>query len=512
MKRVVDALLGIDFGTSNVKAAVYEPSGRVVSLALAGTPVVNEGPGRAVYPADRVWQTVAGVVRDAVSQLKQTTRIAAVATTSVGESVFPIDRDGEALAPALAWYDDRTQALTADWSSPEMAGPVFRISGVQVDGIYSAFKVLWFKREHSDLYARTRHWMPVGDYLNFRLCGNVAVCSSLASRTLLLDLSRREWSRDLMETFGLDQGQWPEVVTAGTRLGGVTRAAADATGLAPGTPVVAGGHDHICGALAAGAHVAGVVLDSMGTTEAIFTTLEAPPLGEEARRLGYSLGCHVAPDRYYAINGIVGAGGLHAWLRRTFWAGIEARRGCLRRAGPRAAASGEGARGLVVLPYFAGPGLAHPEPEIRGAILGLTLQHRAGDVARAVLEALTCEVRIMLQDLERLANSSITSLRLIGGASRNALWRRLKADITGCAVSLPELVEAGCLGSAMLAGLGVGLYRDADDAVRQVYRESEAEAPDAAAHARYEPIFARFLRLRGEAGRLGRRVQFESEE
>lgn len=505
-------LLGIDFGTSNVKAAVYDARGQARAVAACPTPVASERRGRAVYPPAEIRAAVVRVVRESLRALPPPRAIAGVATTSVGESVVPLDADGEPLAPALAWYDERTLPFARPWSAPEVAADLFRLTGLEVDSIFSAFKVMWFKQEHPELYRRVRHWLPVGDYVNFLLTGKAAVSSSLASRTMLLDLSRRRWSEDLMREFRLEPGQWPEVVDAGVPLGGVTRQAAEATGLAAGTPVVAGGHDHVCGALAVGVYEPGTVLDSMGTTEAIFAPLAQLPLSGQVRRRGYSLGCHVAPNRYYAINGILGSGGLVGWLRRAFWGAVDDDAEAFAQLERSAAASPEGARGVVVLPYFAGPGLAHPEPEIAGAILGLSLESCAGDVARAALEGLSFEVRILLEDLALLTGAPLHALRLIGGASRNALWRRLKADITGLALSTPQVVEAGCLGCALLAGLGTGLYRDVAHAVASVERPARQELPDLDAHRRYQAVFNRFLDLRTEAGPLGRRTRADAGE
>jgi len=250
--------------------------------------------------------------------------------------------------------------------------------------------------------------------------------------------------------------------------------------------------------------VPGVVLDSMGTTEAIFTTLPRLPEGEAARRLGYSLGCHVVPGKYYAINGIIGSGGLLGWLRRNFWGHITDDAAAFLELERAAEVSGPGARGVVVLPYFAGPGLAHPEAEIRGAVLGLTLRHDAGDVARAALEGLCCEVRFMLEELARLVGTPTTGLRLIGGAGHNALWRRIKADLLGCPVVVPDVTEAGCLGAALLAGMGAGVYRDADETGARVARDGETTEPEPDAPERSLPWFQRFLRAREEAAGLGR--------
>lgn len=498
-------LLGIDFGSTNLKGVAYDTAGRVAARASARTPVTLEQAGQALYPPAEVWRAAAGVIRAIVSQLAQPAEIAGVAFTSLGESVVPLDRAGGELFPALAWFDERTRPVAQPWLDEALAANAYRITGQVMDYTFSAFKALWFCRQHPALAQKVRNWLPMADYLAFELTGTARISESLASRTMLLDLRRRAWSEELIAALGLDRDPWPEPVPGGDPLGTVTAAAAALTGLREGTPVFAGGHDHPCGALAAGVFAPGVVLDSMGTTEALATTVLVPPADPEMGKLAINVSCHAAPGRYCLIFSQWGAGSLYHWLGGVLAAG----------AAPEAAAdvdalaasSPPGARGVQVLPYFAGADPHLPAPEMKGMILGLNLGHSPADLARATLEGLCFEIRLMLADLERVAGTSLHELRLVGGNSAPRAWRRIKADATGRRIVVPELTEAGCQGAAILAGIGAGIYRDPADALARINQAGEAIEPDPERRAGYEQRYKQdFLPARRLAASWGRRA------
>ena len=472
-------LLGLDFGSTNVKCVAWDLHGNAVSTASCATPVANSA-GQFVYPAERSWETAAKAIRIVTAQIENPTDIAAMAVTSLGESVVPIDAEGKPLFAAVAWFDACTIPAFSEWDKKHEADSVFRVTGLQPNHILSAFKVLWLKRNHPEVYRRVIAWLPMADYVSYKLTGKAFVSSSLASRTMLFDLSSRAWSKERMEEFGLDAGQWPEVVDGGQLVGHVTASAAKQTGLVAGMPVVAGGHDHVCGALAAGAFKPGIVLNSMGTAEAIFATVASPPLDKPAIS-DYDFGCHVAKGLYYAIAGIIASGGLLRWCRNTFWGEIEDDNVAFRELERAAATSEPGARGVRVVPSF---------DDSCGEILGLSLTHTSGDIARAVMEGLSYKFRKKLTLLQQLSGQRETDIRLVGGGARIRLWRQIKADVTGRDLQVPQFVEAGCLGAALLAGIGVGVFQDESEAVNSVYAVEETVRPNSERHALYDKYYS----------------------
>ncbi|HEX9370562.1 MAG TPA: FGGY family carbohydrate kinase, partial [Roseiflexaceae bacterium] len=294
-------LLGVDVGTTNCKAQVFDTAGRPCASGRAPTLTRQPRPGRAEYDPEELWQTVVAVVRQALGQVDPA-RVRGVAVASMAEGGLLLDAAGRPLHPIIAWYDSRSDPQYRWWLDHVGADTFFPIAGNRPNPIFGVFKLMWLRDQAPQIYAAAARWLHVADYVAFRLCGAQATDYSLATRTMLLDLPHRRWSGELIAAAGLRADLLPEVVPAGTRIGVVTVAAAEATGLPPGIAVGNGGHDHPCGALAAGAREEGIGLDSMGTAEPAFLPLDALRLDPQLAASRSSFGAHVARGRYYAAR------------------------------------------------------------------------------------------------------------------------------------------------------------------------------------------------------------------
>jgi xylulokinase len=331
---------------------------------------------------------------------------------------------------------------------------------------------------------------------------------SLASRTLAYDLRRGAWSQEMLDAAGVPPSVMPELRPEGALVGRVTTEAASQTGLLQGTPTYVGGHDHIVGALGVGAYVAGMVMDSVGTTETeLFTVAQADALLDAADQ-AFCLGAHVVAGRYYLIGGILSAGSTLSWLANLLWEGEGSadRAQALTALTKAAAESPIGARGLYLLPHLTGAGAPDRDTLARGVLMGLGLEHTRADFARAALEGLAFEVRLLLDRLEPLTGQRIARVISVGGGARNALWNQVKADASGRHWAVPEHTEGVTLGAAVLAGLGAGVYANPDDAMRQLARPMQHVEPQPEAVAQYERIYAGIAeQLRPLAAEVGRR-------
>jgi xylulokinase len=297
----------------------------------------------------------------------------------------------------------------------------------------------------------------------------------MASRTMLFDLRARAWSRDLLGVARLPTNLLPPPLPSGEIAGRVTPEAARATGLMTGTPVMAGGHDHICAALAAGVIAPGPVLNSSGTADALLATSDAPAVGGLAARSGLCCGCHTARDRYYLLAGFV-SGGVVSWLCRTLVG--EDSPAALATLLAEAAAAEPGARGVAFLPDLSGSPPPERDPNSWGAWLGLRLEHTRGDLVRAVFEGLTLSLRRLMDVFIDTTGRTPDELRAVGGGSRNTWWLQLKADVLGLPVAVPSLSEFTARGAALLAGLGAGIYADDSAAAATSYRVSTRYEPE----------------------------------
>ncbi|MHB1294287.1 MAG: FGGY-family carbohydrate kinase [Anaerolineae bacterium] len=504
-------LLGVDLGTTNIKAVAYTVDGRPVAQASSPTPTTIEGVRQASQNPSELYGACAQAIRQVTAQLSPADTIIGLAMASVGEAGVPLDAHGQPVYPIIAWYDERPRPQAEQLAERVTEKTLYHISGLPMGHTFTLNKLLWLRACQPGVFSRLRAWLCISDYVAYRLTGERCMGYSLASRTLALDLRRRAWSEELLSLAGVDAAIFPPLQPEGSPVGRVSAEAARQTGLVEGTPVFVGGHDHVCGALAMGAFEPGRVLDSTGTTEAELVTLTdvAPHL--DAADLSFCLGCHVASGRYYALGSILGAGSMISWLADLLWPGAQADRGQAIQALTEAAAtSPRGAKGLYVLPHLAGAGSPDRDSLARGVFVGLTLSQGRADMARATLEGLAYELRWLWEALERFSGHPIEQVISAGGGARNTFWSQIKADVTGRPLTIPQHTEAVALGAAMLAGIGAGIYRDAQEAHRQVdvpAGEVQPQMEDSDFYAgRYHALMAQVRPLAAELGRRSGRL------
>ena len=472
-------LLGIDAGTTNCKALLFDETGQIAAAASAPTPLRRPQPGWAEHDADELWQVVAGLVRR-ITDTRPGLPIAGVAVASMAEAGVLVDAAGDALTPVIAWFDARPAAWCERWIATHGRDATYAIAGVAPRPIFGAFKLQWLRDQMPAAYRAAAHWLHVADYLAFRLCGVAATDYSLATRSMLLDQRARRWSDELIERAGLRRTLFAALQPSGTPLGSISAPAAAATGLAVGTPVGVGGHDHVCGALAAGVVAHGACLDSMGTAESAFVATEAPLLERLTAGAEVNLGSHVVRDRWYLMRGVSSAGASIAWAGRLLAGTAEPAHVTLERL---AGAAAPGAGGVVFLPRITGGE--------RGGFVGLSADTAAPQLARAVYEGLACEWRRCLGLHEAALGTTAGPITVIGGGARSTLWVQIKADVLGRPLWLPDVSESVALGAALLAGMAAGVYADAIVAMAQITRRGRTVEPDMAAHAMYDERYHR---------------------
>lgn len=305
-----DAFIGVDLGTTGIKAVAFDDNDAVVAAASLPTPTQSLPGGGGEYDADELWSVVAEVIRDVTDQLATTGhRAATVATASMGEAGVLLDGSGQPVGPIIAWFDPRTEPQAEWWAQTVGTDRTIGIAAVPPRAVFGAPKMLWTKIHTPEAWQAGRHWLNMADWIAYRLTGQMATDYSLASRTMLFDLANRRWSTELVEASGLDGSRLAPLAQSGARIGVVTGDAASQTGLTSGTPVGAGGQDHVCAALALGVTEPGMLLDSIGTAEAFFlVTAEVDTSGTLAEA-GIGQGAHVEPDRTYAMTGLQLGGG-----------------------------------------------------------------------------------------------------------------------------------------------------------------------------------------------------------
>lgn len=494
----MSCIMGIDLGTTRTKVGIFDPTGRAISLASAPTPTEREGES-ATHRPEELWDNVCSLIRKTCGDVDPS-RIRGVGVASVAEAGLPIDKAGKALYPIIAWFDPRTRRESEWWAKNVGARKVFSITGLFPQPIYSINKIMWLRDRESAVYRAMARWLCMTDFLVWKLTGIQATNFSIASRTMALDLSQHRWSEELLELAGVNASVFPTPHWSHEVVGEVTGRAASETGLPARTPVVAGGHDHICGSVAAGVIAPGAVLDSCGSVESLLVPLPRPETGQAWFEASFSQGCHAVRDTYYMM------GGIHTATLALDWAQDLLVRNRLHETPGReqpdrapdqafydagmteAASSPPGARGLFFVPHLRGSGPPVRDPLASGLLLGIRLSHTRGDIIRAVLEGLCYELRATLGAIESLAGQSFPELRCIGGGSRNKLWMQIKADVLGKRLLGSRSPDAACLGAALLAGLGTGVYRGLQE-ISAMDLWEERVNPSAEEHSFYERAF-----------------------
>ncbi|MCG8353253.1 MAG: carbohydrate kinase [Chloroflexales bacterium] len=491
-------LLGIDVGSTNCKAIVFDQYGQPVSVASLPTPTLHPCPGWAEYDPDALWQTVVRVIRQACAAVDPR-QIQGVAVASMGEAGAPLDAQGRPTYQSIAWYDSRTTPQDRWWREQFVNDVIFSISGLSPLPIYGINKLMWLRDNQPEAYAKTATWLHIADYIAFKLCGVPATDYSLGSRTMVMDLVRRRWSLPLLERAGIRADLWPELMPSGVKLGEVSAAAATETGLAAGTCVGVGGHDHVCGAFAVGVSAGDVCLDSIGTAEAVFCTLEQLQLDERVRRTGCALGAHVARDKYYILDGLWTAGASIEWAKNLFaWPGDQGDRYAAMEAAAANAATGS--MGVFFLPR-----LAAGE---RGGFVGLIGDADAGVMARAIYEGLAYEWRSCFESMVQPLALPIETIKVIGGGARCRLWLQIKANVLNRPLLVLDVAESVALGAALLAGIASGVYRDEAEAQQAVRHVEHLVTPDPARAAQYDRWYRNaYLHVAPALGALSQRIE-----
>ena len=512
-------LLGIDIGTTNLKANLYDVAGRRVAAAARPTMAERRHPRNpdwAEYSPAALWQATADNIREVVSQVPDAGQIRALAVVGMGEPIIPVDRNGDWLHPAICWFDRRTEPQAQWWREHFGARRVYEITGQPVSFFLSLNAMLWLREHEPEVFRRARRWLVVEDYVMFKLAGVYATDYSIASRTMGFDVHRKGWSEEIFAAAGLDPEAMAVPYPSGTAVGGVTPAAAALTGLAPGTVVATGGHDHGCTSLPANVLGPDSVLNSTGTADVMLGVLPEPRLSDAAHDAAIPVYPHPLPDRYQVMDCILfGATALDWYLDRFGGATRDraARTGSNVYELLLASAEQADARagGLLWLSNVRG---TPTDPAVRGAFLGIRESHTAGDFVRAILEGICYEVRSRIDEFERLFGAAVRRVVAVGGASRSPFWSQLRADVTGRTVEVLDTEEAASLGGAMLAGIAAGIYLDYDAAVQQVYRVRRRFVPEVSRQEQYEECYCRVYRrchaaLRTVDGELARIFQPE---
>ncbi len=456
----------------------------------------------------RDWWRACGI---AVKKALQKSDARAEEITCVGFSgqmhgAVLLDEAGEVVRPALIWCDQRTEKQSRELSEKFGTEKLIQLTCNPPLTNFTLTKILWVRENEPQLWARVRHIMLPKDYVRFRLTGDRAIDQADASGTLLLDVAKRAWSKEVLSGTGIEKSFLPALYESPEVCGKLNGEGAAATGLMVGTPVVAGAGDQAAGAVGLGIVRAGVVSATIGTSGVVFAATDRPALDPRGRLHTF---CHAIPGRWH-VMGVTQAAGLSLrWFRDTFGVGSVIRNadGLLEFV-PRsilsevpegvaldpkvfspvekdayeflsdeAATAPPGAAGLLWAPYLMGERTPHLDPNARGALVGITPSHRRAHIVRAILEGVAFSLKDSFSIFEEM-KVPVTRIRLSGGGARSPLWRQIQADVYAHEVELVAAEEGAAYGAAILAAVGAGQFASVDEACDAVIKVASRVAPN----------------------------------
>ena len=472
------SLVGIDIGSSAVKAAAYSADGAVLAQAAEAVPSLHPGPGLAETDGDAVWKAVVAVVQRVTASPRATRDPpVALAVSASGREGFPARADGSALGPCLRTADARRPAAEAAVTLRRSSERWIRECGHVPDHMDPTNRILWWAEQAPRTMSRARWFLGWHELVSLRLAGRPVVDPALASGFLIFDLASKAWSPERIGALGLDPRVLPEVVPWATPLGPVRPRAAAEMGLPRRCTLVAGSWDGSCAAVGAGVVEEGGALLAAGTWESVVAPLSRPRPREVAQaRLALTLQPSTpgwglwarSPNGTSVLDWALGVSGIRLGRLET-----------------ALAAAGPDPSPALMIPHLSGaPGPWPDSPGAAGAVFGLTLATTGTDLVRAALEGIAIDLALAIGAL-RAGGSQVQTCTVAGGGARSPWWMQLKADLLGMPVEVCEQAEPGTLGAALLAGVGSGVYGSLREAAAhaRVARRFEPEERRAARYA-----------------------------
>jgi len=474
--------LGLDVGTSATKALLVDGTGDVAGVAASAHETHTPGPLWSEQDPADWWTAAQESIRTVLDESDTAPEaVDAVGLTGQMHGLVLLDERGEVLRPAILWNDQRT-AAECDAMRAALGGKerLVRMTGNDALPGFTAPKLLWVREHEPDVWSRAAQALLPKDYVRYRLTGRYATDKAGAAGTILFDLDARDWSADVLDALDLNADWLPPPHESTDVTGEVAAGAAAATGLAEGTPVVAGGGDQSAAAVGTGAVEESVVSISLGTSGVVFAATGRPAVEPEGRLHAF---CHAVPGRWHLMGVMLSAAGSLQWYRDTLAPDTD-----FDDLLAPAADVAPGAGGLFFLPYLTGERTPHPDPQARGGFIGLTARHDRPHLTRAVLEGVAFGLRDNF-DLMRTTAAGLEGVdeaRITGGGARSALWRQIIADVLGVELATVANPEGAAYGAALLAGVGTGGWPSVEAACAEVVRVTERTPPRPEPAARYD--------------------------
>jgi xylulokinase len=492
-------VMGIDIGTSGCKTLIIDEQGRVAARAVEEYPLSTPRPGWSEQNPEHWWQAVQSTVRQSLKDFSHVSDIKGIGLSGQMHGLVPLDKEGQVLRPAILWNDQRTgkQCQEIHDKTGGIDGLLKFTNNRMLPG-YTGGKILWLRENEPHVYEALKLILNPKDYIRFRLTGEFATEVSDASGTGLFDVRKRDWAYALLDLLEIPRDWMPRCHESPEVSGRLLPGVASELGLPSAMAVAGGGGDAVIQTTGTGLVEPGILGTTIGTAGIVAMALDrchANPEGE------LQVFCNTMPDKWHTMGVTLAAGGSLRWVRDMAgglesevakWAGEDVYKILSR----EASMADPGSEGLFFLPYLIGERCPHPDPNARGAFVGLTLRHTRRHMLRSVFEGVIFSLRDVTE-LIREMGLPLNQVRTSGGGALSDLWRQIHADVFNSSViTVSGSAEGGAYGAALVAGAGVGVWRSVEEAAQVVSAETKND-PIKENAAVYDKLFPMYQDLYG---------------
>jgi xylulokinase len=489
--------LGLDLGTTGVKALLVRDDGTVAQSATSEYPTLTPHPLWSEQEPESWWAATQLVIRSVLrAEGCSPDRIAGIGLTGQMHGLVALDSAGKTVRPAILWNDQRTGSECREMAGILGLNELLMTTGNQVLPGFTAPKLLWLRKHEHAAYNRIAHILLPKDYVRYRLTGEYSTDVSDASGTSLFNVGTRSWAGNILSALGIPREWLPDAAESSAITGHVSAASAGTCGLLSGIPVVAGAGDQAAGGIGNGIVKSGICAVTIGTSGVVFAHSERLLVHKEGLLHAF---CHAVSGAWHLMGVTLAAGGSLRWLRDTIGE-PERREAAATGIDPyeifsnEAGSAAPGSEGLFYLPYLSGERTPHPDPSARGAFIGLTQRHTRAHIVRSVMEG----VAYSLNDcLGMMIEAGITpgTIRLSGGGARSRVWRQIIADVFGMDVETLAVTDGAPYGAAILAMVGTGRFADCPEACDQIVRRNTTTMVNQRSHDLYSACYPLYRSL-----------------
>lgn len=469
-------ILCIDLGTTGCQATIFNKNGERLSKGYQEYQSIYLSSGWIDHDPDTWLKATQKTVQKAIIQSRiNPQNISAISITSQRATFIPVDREGNALDNAILWQDKRAIEETKLLINAYGIKKIHSTTGLRIDPYFSLPKLLWLKKNKKEVYDEAFKFLSVQDFIISYLTGVLKTDWTQASRTMLFNINKFRWEEELIKDVGIDFNKLPDVVPPGSIIGILTRCAASKLGLPEGIPVITAGGDQQCAAIGLGVVREGLLEVNTGTGSFVLTECDKPYKDTNQRLI---CSASAIAGKWVLEAGILTAGSIYRWFRDNIYLFGNTERKKLKInvydfMNAEAEKEPIGANGLLLIPHFAASAAPYWNPDARGIIFGLTLNHTSSSIIRAILEGIALEIRKNIMIMESYVGH-ITEVRISGGLTRSEIFNQIQADVYGKPVVEISNEDASSLGAAIIAAVSLGIYKDIESAANLMLKVNDS--------------------------------------